>query len=442
MQSVPSSQISPTHKKAASQELTVVITAASDPECVLVAIESFIALLGPDVAIIVSGDLSALAEYKFPRQVRCVTNAKGDGGRNLAVSLVKTPHVLICGEECLPESDFQEIAECLKLLKLGWDVVGSEAYFFERNEGVLTARHQPITEQLLGCDITLPFFLAKTDVLVRVPWDDAMNGITEHADHFLRMKSVQARVAGTKLLRFRRLNVVSHIPSAQGTSVALFEERYGCNNVKWENASTDVSRKWFSSNEVRKVCFSIAEPGITGWLNIGSPTGHEWNMTCSLKERLFLAENTFNFVYAYRALERMNYYRGLFLLLEAFRILRHGGVIRVCTFDLGFLFRLYSGQLRSKGDAYVQWAIDNLVPHARGYDPAFVVNHQMFSREHQFLHDETTLADALETVGFTNVKRRPSRCSDWSELNGLEARTNFPAEMEEMETLIMEGTRP
>ena len=165
-------------------------------------------VLGVGVPILVVDDSPEPIEDGFPPQVTVIPMEYDSGlsaGRNCGIAAVKTSRVFLADDDCLLESSRDEVLRCLEMLDEGWDLIGSGAFRFEKENSELQVCEQPIPGDILDCEITKNFFVAKTELLRRVPWDERMKTCPEHADHFLRLCQAGAKIGGTGLLRFRNL---------------------------------------------------------------------------------------------------------------------------------------------------------------------------------------------------------------------------------------------
>lgn len=431
-------------------DLTVVIKTILRPEAVRLVVESFSRVLGEAVPILVVDDSPVPDLEGFPPQVSVIAMPFDIGisaGRNRGVESVRTSRVFLADDDCLLESGVAEIVRCLELLDVGWDLIGSGAHDLHARDGVLHVTERLITGDVRECCITKNFFLAKTDLLRRVPWDERMKTCPEHADHFLRLGQAGARIGGTRLLRFRNLGWGNedYRKLRSRNFMNLFREKWNLRDVVWHPSGRGHAReqpRWFASGELRRLHVSSGRQSLDDWLNIGDPAGEGWIYRCELGGRLPFAENTFDIAYMDRVIERLDYPAGMRLLRELWRVLRPGARLRVATFDFNFLLSLGSAGPDSPGARYLKWATDSFINWAPGYDPTFVFNHYMSSWSHRFLHDETTLADALDTVGFRNVVRFEPGQSLHSSFRGLDDEGRLPYGFYRLETLILEAAKP
>jgi predicted SAM-dependent methyltransferase len=136
-------------------------------------------------------------------------------------------------------------------------------------------------------------------------------------------------------------------------------------------------------------------------------------------------------IYSEHMIEHVQFEPGQKMLAECYRVLGHGGRIRIATPDLAFLFKVWNAPATYR--EYLDFKHET---------PCALVNN--FMREgglHQFLYDGITLARSMADAGFTNVKRTPISESEDPELAGLEFVERMPPGMLALETMCFEGTK-
>jgi predicted SAM-dependent methyltransferase len=141
-------------------------------------------------------------------------------------------------------------------------------------------------------------------------------------------------------------------------------------------------------------------------------------------------------------IEHIDYKTGVQMLAECYRVLRPGGKIRIATPDLAFLIELYRQNKTARQKAYIQWVTDWFIKDAPGYEDTFVINNFVRAWGHTFIYDEKVLRDAMDRVGFTEIRRCALRESSDPELRGLEHERRLPKGFLRLETLVLEGTKP
>ena len=125
-------------------------------------------------------------------------------------------------------------------------------------------------------------------------------------------------------------------------------------------------------------------------------------------------------------IEHVSYEAGLFMLSEAFRVLKPGGIVRISTPNLAFLIELYSNTKSELQQKYIRWSSDTFLENVSYYKDAFVINNYFRNWGHQFIYDEQVLRASLQKAGFESVKRFPLQQSDSACLRSLENEHRMP----------------
>ena len=95
---------------------------------------------------------------------------------------------------------------------------------------------------------------------------------------------------------------------------------------------------------------------LSGWLNtdINRVLSNVYYLDATRK---FPFENeTFDFVFSEHLIEHLGFQGAKNMLCEAFRILKPGGVLRIATPDIQFLFELYQHREDPKVKSYLAWS--------------------------------------------------------------------------------------
>ncbi len=135
-----------------------------------------------------------------------------------------------------------------------------------------------------------------------------------------------------------------------------------------------------------------------------------------LKYGVPLPDASADFVYSSHLLEHLDRRAGLRLLRDSYRVLRAGGVIRVCVPDLKKAVQLYLGGEQERFLAY------------------FFTDERKGLHRHRFMYDFETLSDALRGAGFADVIQCEFRAGRTPDLDQLDNRSD--------ETLYVEAVRP
>ena len=129
------------------------------------------------------------------------------------------------------------------------------------------------------------------------------------------------------------------------------------------------------------------------------------------------ADQSVDFVYSSHFLEHMHKQDATHLMQESFRVLRPGGVIRVCVPDLAYAVSLYAA-----GDKKRMLS-----------DYFFVEDKESYYARHKYMYDFELLSELLQSVGFSNIVRCDYRQGATPDLAVLDNRPD--------ETLYVEASK-
>lgn len=139
---------------------------------------------------------------------------------------------------------------------------------------------------------------------------------------------------------------------------------------------------------------------------------HELSYSIPLKDA------TADFVYSSHFLEHLFKQDGLHLLNESHRVLKSGGVIRICVPDLAYAVEQYRrGETEKMLENYF-----------------FVEDKESFLARHKYMYDFDSLKSKLESVGFSPVVRCEYRLGKTPDIDKLDNRPE--------ETLFVEAVKP
>lgn len=108
-----------------------------------------------------------------------------------------------------------------------------------------------------------------------------------------------------------------------------------------------------------------------------------------LSHSLPLKDQTADFVYSSHFLEHLFKQNAERLLKESYRVLKPGGIVRICVPDLAYAVLLYSQGKKEQ-------MLENYF---------FVEDKESFLARHKYMYDFELLKNLLEKIGFTQVER-------------------------------------
>jgi predicted SAM-dependent methyltransferase len=179
---------------------------------------------------------------------------------------------------------------------------------------------------------------------------------------------------------------------------------------------------------------------LDGWLNTDIDLIPDV-MHMDATEQFPFADNTFEYVFTEHMIEHVPHLKGMRMLHECYRVLRHGGVIRVITPDLATIIGLYARDQRPDQREYLQWFSRAFLLDGGAPNAVLAINAMFRLWGHQFLYDETTLTNSMTEAGFRGVQRHNLGESSHLELQNLENEQRYPKGMLNFESLALEGLK-
>jgi len=202
-------------------------------------------------------------------------------------------------------------------------------------------------------------------------------------------------------------------------------------------------RAYLDTHGVRKLQLGAGPTELPGWLNTDRDPGTRQAVYLDVTRRFPLPNASFDYILSEHQIEHLSYRNGLFMLRECLRVLRPGGRVRIATPDLATIAGLAAHELSDDQRRYVRWTIETFVPEAPRDLPAFTINNAFRNWGHRFLYDEPTLAHALRSAGFTDIRRHTVGESEDESLRGLESHGVLDGDgaMIRFETMVLEAAR-
>ena len=243
---------------------------------------------------------------------------------------------------------------------------------------------------------------------------------------YSRSKNVAARVAITL--------------AAVGLFCVARQDVVGNAILHWR--SERIIRDYVKNVEVRKLQLGAGEFSLPGWLNTDiAPI--EGQAYLDATKPFPLPDSSFQVVSSEQVIEHLTSEQGLGMMKESFRILAHGGKVRVATPNLLQLMDLLRADKTPEQLAYIKAKIE-WHGWATATDPAnVIVNLEMNEFGHRFVYTPTMLRSTMEAAGFTEVRQYRSGESDDPALKMLEVRSHSSvAKIDHYETMVFEGVRP
>jgi predicted SAM-dependent methyltransferase len=198
---------------------------------------------------------------------------------------------------------------------------------------------------------------------------------------------------------------------------------------------------YLGANVVRKLHIGCGVHVLAGWLNTDFVRSRDV-LYLDATRPLPFGNAQFDYVYSEHMIEHITFAEGQRLLKECWRILKPGGRLRIATPDLMFLFGLCRDHKSSVQSQYIEWSVQHFVPEAPVPSEAFVINNFFRDWGHRFIYNEDVLCDSMDAAGFVNILRCELNASDDAQLRNLEHESRLPRGFLELETFVLEGTKP
>lgn len=200
---------------------------------------------------------------------------------------------------------------------------------------------------------------------------------------------------------------------------------------------------YFKHHQITKLQIGCASNIFEGWLNTDiKPMRNVLFLDATKK---FPFDNAvFDYVFTEHLIEHLKFKDGERCIRECYRVIKPGGKMRISTPDLRFVIGLYNENKTMLQKRYIIWVTKAFPLRIRVPSDVFVINN-FFRSPHKFIYDYKTLKDLLEKCGFINVIRCDVGKSSDKNLSGIEfhgGQGGDDAEFNELESMVIEGTKP
>jgi predicted SAM-dependent methyltransferase len=203
-----------------------------------------------------------------------------------------------------------------------------------------------------------------------------------------------------------------------------------------------VRKDYFAGGGPRKLNLGCGRHPLPGWLNSDYHPESNHELYLDVRKPFPFETATFSCVYSEHMIEHLTPDHAAQMLRECWRVLEPGGHLRVATPNLAFLVNLYGAEKSPLQARYLEWAAQGAGLPADHAEDSYIINHFVRAWGHRFIYDEKSLRRAFSQAGFGQVAAwRPGESSS-DDLRGLENLRQMPAEFYDLETLILEGTKP
>ncbi|WP_165930230.1 class I SAM-dependent methyltransferase [Flavobacterium ranwuense] len=203
---------------------------------------------------------------------------------------------------------------------------------------------------------------------------------------------------------------------------------------------------YIRNNDVKKMQIGCGSNYLEGWLN----TDLNYNDKVTFLDagtKFPIESETFDYVYSEHLFEHLEVEEQLNMLEESFRVLKKGGVMRIATPSLEFLFKLYANPNTQENKHYVNWAVEN-IPNLRIVNNSivdieeqycYVINNFFKAWGHQMIHNYTSIEKLALQCGYSQVINCNVGESNYEMLRNIEKHgAIIPEEINLIETMVVE----
>jgi predicted SAM-dependent methyltransferase len=216
-------------------------------------------------------------------------------------------------------------------------------------------------------------------------------------------------------------------------------------SIQIKNQKTLIN-SYVKNNEIKKIQIGCGPNLFDDWLNT--------DIDCSdniaylnAGSQFPIASNSFDFVYSEHLFEHLKVEQQLNMLSESYRILKKGGVLRIATPKIDFLFDIFSKPSISESINYVDWAIKN-IPHLKTVKNSvidkdehyiYVINNFFKDWGHQVIHNVNSISKLAFQCNFSQVRECAVGESEVAIFKNIEKHgTIIPVGINLMETMVVE----
>lgn len=220
---------------------------------------------------------------------------------------------------------------------------------------------------------------------------------------------------------------------------------------KWNQGKLHKKQKtkidsYLRENEIKKIQIGCGFNLLEGWLNTDLKHNDKI-LFLDAGDKFPVESDTFDFVYSEHLFEHLKVEQQLNMLNESFRILKKGGIMRIATPDLDFLFKIYSNPNILENIEYVDWAINN-IPHLKEVKNSIVDNEEYYvyvinnffkAWGHQQIHNFPSLTKLALQCKYSKARRCNVGESEVFALQNIEKHgTVIPEKINLFESMVIE----
>lgn len=219
--------------------------------------------------------------------------------------------------------------------------------------------------------------------------------------------------------------------------------------IKYLNNQRKIIANYLKDNEIKKMQIGCGSNILEGWLN----TDLNYSDTVAFLdagEKFPIESDKFDFIYSEHLFEHLKVEQQLNMLKESYRILKNGGIMRIATPSIEFLFNLYANPNILENKQYVNWAVEN-IPNLKIVNNlnisdeehyVYVINNFFKASGHQMIHNYDSISKLALQCGYSQIKQCEVSESEVSFLKNIEKHgTIIPQKINLIETMVVEITK-
>lgn len=203
---------------------------------------------------------------------------------------------------------------------------------------------------------------------------------------------------------------------------------------------------FLKDNEVRKIQIGCGTNFLEGWLNTDLKFSDKI-LFLDAGAIFPLESDSFDFIFSEHMFEHLKVEQQLNMLSESYRILKKGGIMRIATPNLDFLFKIYSNPDTSENTDYIHWAINN-IPRLKAEKNSivgkeehyiYVINNFFKDWGHQVIHNVSSINKLVLQCNFSQFRECEVGKSEVSVFQGIEKHgVIIPYRINLFETMVVE----
>lgn len=203
---------------------------------------------------------------------------------------------------------------------------------------------------------------------------------------------------------------------------------------------------YLKSTVIKKMQIGCGSNILEGWLNTDLNYSEKIAFL-DAGEKFPIESDKFDFIYSEHLFEHLKIEQQLNMLEESYRVLKNGGIMRIATPSIEFLFNLYAKPKTDVNKHYINWAVNNIpnlkitsnVILDKDEHYCYVINNFFKAWGHQMIHNYNSLSKLALQCGYSQVRQCKIGESEVSFLRNIEKHgTIIPKEINLLETMVVE----